>query len=657
MPELAVWSIFFLPLASFVALAALRPVVGSNWRGAGVITVACIGAAFALALVALGKTMASDAHNLGYEAREWLTIGPLVINVGVVMDGLTAVMVVVVTGVSLLVQVYGAEYMRGERGYLRYYAYMSLFTASMLGLVMASNLALMYVFWELVGLCSYLLIGFWGQGEAAEKHPKAAGAAKKAFLVTRFGDVGFLAAIVWGYVATGTFEIEGLEQAIQAGAISSAGVTWLALGIFSGAVGKSGQFPLHVWLPDAMEGPTPVSALIHAATMVAAGVFLVARVFPIFEASQDALTVVAWIGGGTAAFAATMGLVSNDIKRVLAYSTVSQLGYMMLALGMGSLGGAIFHLFTHAFFKALLFLGSGSVHHAGQTYDMRYLGGLRKHMPWTFATMTIGGLALVGLFPVAGFWSKDSVLGAASGNDVIAGAQALYWIGVVTVGMTGFYVVRMLSMTFGGEYRGGAEAEAKAGGGAHAAHAPAAQGHARALHESPALMVLPLAVLAVPALAAGLTDLPWDWGVANAHALTDFLGGHGEEFSISVAAISSLAGAIGIALAYGMYVRRVLSPAAVVQRLGPLYTLLVNRYYIDVLYERVLVKTVYVTISGLILEVFDGQVIDRAGNFIGWLGRNVGRLPGAMQNGQVQAYGAVIALGTILILAGFWIWG
>ena len=375
MPEIDVWSIFFLPLGSFVLIALLRPVMGSRWRGAGYLTVAAMAAAFVLSVWALIEVINAPGHDLGFETREWLTVGSLTINVGITMDGLTAVMAVIVTGVSLLVQVYGLQYMKDDESFTRYFAYMSLFTASMLGLVMASGLVFLFVFWELVGLSSYLLIGFWF------RKPEAARAAKKAFLVTRLGDVGFMIAIAWAFVFAGTLDIEALNHAAEVGAIAGVGLTWLCLGIFAGAVGKSGQFPLHVWLPDAMEGPTPVSALIHAATMVAAGVFLVARMFPLFEHSESALTVVAWIGGGTAMLAATMALVNNDIKRVLAFSTVSQLGYMFLALGTGAFGAAIFHLLAHAFFKALLFLGAGSVHHTTETYDMRYMGGWAGSCP------------------------------------------------------------------------------------------------------------------------------------------------------------------------------------------------------------------------------------------------------------------------------------
>ena len=419
-PEAAVWLIFFLPLASFVLIAlVIRPFFKQHSIAAGHLTVLAIGASLVLSLWALGSVVSADESQLGkhgevdWSPHSWLTVGNFDFALGILMDPLTAIMLVVVTGVSLMVQVYSVGYMRGDQGYARYFAYMSLFTASMIGLVLASNIVQLYVFWELVGLCSYLLIGFWYD------RPAAAAAAKKAFIITRIGDLGFLLAIMYLFFNSGSFEAQGLNSlvitdiytAVAVGGVVTSGViTWIALGIFAGAVGKSAQFPLHTWLPDAMEGPTPVSALIHAATMVAAGVFLVARFFPVFEASTTAMNTVAVIGGITAIFAASMGLVMFDIKRVLAYSTISQLGFMMLALGVGAYSAAIFHLFTHAFFKALLFMCSGSVGHATGTFDMRYMGGLRRVMPWTYATFLIGGLSLAGIFPLAGFWSKDEIL-------------------------------------------------------------------------------------------------------------------------------------------------------------------------------------------------------------------------------------------------------
>ena len=494
-PELA-WLIFLLPVASFAIIALLvRPFVKKESRIAGYITILAVAGALGLALWNLATVMGASGHELEVPEINWLIVGNLHFSVGILMDALTAVMLVVVTTVSLMVQIYSQGYMKGDPGYHRYYAWMSLFTASMLGLVLSDSLLLMFVFWELVGVCSYLLIGFWFH------RPSAANAAKKAFIVTRLGDFGFLVAILLLYTHTGTFNTAELQHLAVTGALAGGVLTWAAIGIFSGAAGKSAQFPLHVWLPDAMEGPTPVSALIHAATMVAAGVFLVARTFPLFANSTQALTVVAGIGAFTAIFAASMGLVMTDIKRVVAYSTISQLGYMMLGLGAAglALNGSgrssleiakaataigIFHLFNHAFFKALLFLGAGSVNHTSGTFDMRLMGGLRKAMPWTYATFLIGGLSLAGIWPLSGFWSKDEILSTA-----LSAQPVLFALVMITVLMTAFYIFRVIFLTFTGEYRGGAEGE---------------HGHAHGhLHESPMVMVLPMVVLAVLAVVSG----------------------------------------------------------------------------------------------------------------------------------------------------------
>lgn len=650
MPELAAWSIFFLPLLSFVLIAALRPKIGPESPLPGRITVLAVAGSFALSLTALAATITADGHELGYITHEWLRTGPLTINVGIVMDSLTAIMVVVVTGVSLLVQIYGQEYMKGDQSYTRYYAMMSLFTAAMLGLVMASNLVLLYVFWELVGLCSYLLIGHW------HDKPAAANAAKKAFIVTRLGDVGLLIAIVWAFVHTGTAEIADLHAMALAGTLSGVAVTWLALGVFAGAAGKSGQFPLHVWLPDAMEGPTPVSALIHAATMVAAGVFLVARMFPIFDASLGALTTMAWIGGGTALFAASMAIVSNDIKRVMAYSTISQLGYMMLALGMGAMGAAIFHLFNHAFFKALLFLGAGSIHHTTGTYDMRYMGGLRKVMPLTFSSLLVASLSLSGIFPFSGFWSKDSILHAVSENSQVAGASVLFWVGVVTAALTSFYVFRMIFMTFTGTYKGGESGNLVS---QEASSTPTHKGsNGFHLHESPWMIVIPLLILTIPSLLSGLADFPWDFLGIPAHAMTEFLGGHAEKFSVTVATISSLSAALGIAIAWWMYKSRQHNLVkGATQTLRPLYLVLSKKYYLDELYENLITKKLFYGGVARLFDWTDVNITDRAVNSIGWIGRNFGRIPQVLQTGQVQGYGLMLSLGISLILGAFWIWG
>src|ERR1700704_1023089 len=437
------------------------------------------------------------------------------LRLGIAIDPLTAIMLVVVTGVSFLVQVYSRSYMiehgQWDPGYSRFFAYLSLFTFSMLAVVLANNLLFLFIGWELVGLCSYLLIGFWydrGAQRGVHLLPPWI-AAKKAFLTTRVGDVGFLIGLIILWNAGGTLQLSQLfaQAEAKSGALFSPSLLgqpvlfWACLCLFAGAVGKSGQFPLHVWLPDAMEGPTPVSALIHAATMVAAGVYLVARTYPLFEAAPPALTVVAVIGGFTAIFAATMGLGSNDIKRILAYSTVSQLGYMMLALGAGSLSGGMFHLVTHAFFKALLFLAAGSVIHSIGTNDITQMGGLRKVMPRTYWTMAIGGLSLAGIPPLSGFWSKDDVLAAAA----TGAGPILLAFGVITVFLTAFYTFRMFFLTFHGTFRGPAALAVDT----HS-HPPEidAETHAAPLHESDWWMTGPLIVLAIPALLIGFWGSP-----------------------------------------------------------------------------------------------------------------------------------------------------
>ena len=651
MPEAAAWLILFLPLASFVLISlVIRPLLGAEAKAAGYITIAAVGLSFLLSLWALSAS-ASSHGELTYPAHTWITAGEFNFAVGILMDPLTAIMLVVVTGVSLMVQIYSLGYMRGDNGYARYYAYMSLFTMAMLGLVLANNLIQMFVFWELVGLGSYLLIGFWFD------RPAAAAAAKKAFIITRLADFGFLLGMLYLFINGDAFAAEGLNvfvvtdiyQGVEAGLLAVGVAQWVALGIFAGAMGKSAQFPLHTWLPDAMEGPTPVSALIHAATMVAAGVFLVARFFPVFEMSLAAMNTVAIIGGITAIFAASMGLVMNDIKRVLAYSTVSQLGYMMLALGVGAYGAAIFHLFTHAFFKALLFLGSGSVNHASGTFDMRYMGGLRKAMPWTYGTFLVGSLSLAGIFPLAGFWSKDEILSHAfSGGNAVS--TFVFILGVIAAFMTAFYMFRTVFMTFHGNFRGGADND------------PDTDAHLGSVHmgESPTTMVAPLVILAVPAVAAGfLANSIFDLGFIPAHWLAHFLdynpAVHVEagSFNIIIAALSTLVAAGGISLAYLMYISRAVSPEAIAGALRPVHTLLYRKYFMDELYEDVIVRRAFYGWLSYALDWIDRSVVDKLANLLGWLGANTGTALRQAQTGQLQAYGMGISVGILIIFGIF----
>jgi NADH-quinone oxidoreductase subunit L len=521
----------------------------------------------------------------------------------------------------------------------------------MLGLVMANSLLLAFMFWERVGLCSYLLIGFWFH------KPSAANAAKKAFIVTRIGDFGFLAAIILLYTHTGTFDIATLQGMAVSGALAGWVLTWAAIGIFAGAVGKSAQFPLHVWLPDAMEGPTPVSALIHAATMAAAGVFLVARTYPLFEHSATALTTVGIIGGFTAIFAASIALVQNDIKRVLAYSTISQLGYMMLGLATGGVAVGIFHLFNHAFFKALLFLGAGSINHATGTFDMREMGGLRKAMPKTFATFCIGAASLAGLWPLSGFWSKDAIL-----SNALDKQPLLFVLVIITVFMTAFYMFRVVFMTFGGTYRG-----------------------KQHLHESSPVMTIPLFILAGLAIASGWVNLNGGFnsffGSGTTHSVLEGLFGI---FKEPLPWISLILACAGIFLAYAIYSKKWISAEALGKTFAFPYKVFYNKYFVDELYEGIIVKKVLM--GGLFAAArwFDSTVIDGGVNtfiiqkvivknfFAGLFAFDRNGVDGAVngvagttlaagktirkaQTGQLQFYGLIIGLGIIALIAGVFI--
>ncbi len=633
MPTQVPWLIFLLPFISFLLCGlVLRPFLPKFPKLAGYVTIAAVGISCALSFWVLGAVIAAPNHMLMVDDITWAVVGDLEMHVGVLVDALTAVMVVVVTCISLVVQIYSQGYMEGDTGYTRYYAFMSLFTACMLGLVLANNILFMFVFWEGVGLGSYLLIGFWFH------KPSAADAAKKAFIVTRFGDLGFLAAILILFANTGTFDTEALYKLVATGALAGSTLTWVAIGIFAGACGKSAQFPLHVWLPDAMEGPTPVSALIHAATMVAAGVFLVARFYPIFSHSPEALLVVAVIGAFTAIFAASIGLVMNDIKRVLAYSTISQLGYMMLGLGVGGVAIGIFHLSTHAFFKALLFLGAGSVNHSTGTFDMRLMGGLRKAMPWTYITFVIGALSLAGIWPLAGFWSKDEILIAAFANN-----QALFTLAIITVFMTAFYMFRAVFMTFHGEYRGGAPSE-------HGGH----DEHSHGLHESPAVMVVPLVILALGAIGGGWVNVTGFFGS---------LFGHGEAVAREISLVEGFFGPLthplplisllvalaGIFLAYAMYIKKWVSAERITQSVKPIHTLLYRKYFMDEFYEGFIVKTLLYNWLFKLFAMFDDSVVDGTVNGTAAGAAGAGSALRKLQNGQTQLYAFTIAIGVVAI--------
>ena len=631
MPYQLVWLIFLLPLFSFVIISLFfRPFLNHKPKLGGYITIVSLLGSFALSVWALIEVMAAPGHSLPVPDINWVVIeGGITIHLGLMVDSLTAVMLIVVSLVSLMVQIYSQGYMHGDPGYHRYFAFMSLFTGSMLALVLADNLLFLYVFWEMVGLCSYLLIGFWFH------RPAAANAAKKAFIVTRLGDFGFLVAILLLFFNTGTFDIAGLHSLAITGALTGTTLTWAAIGIFAGAVGKSAQFPLHVWLPDAMEGPTPVSALIHAATMVAAGVFLVARTFPLFSHSVEALTTVAVIGGFTAIFAASMGLVMNDIKRVLAYSTISQLGYMMLGLGAGGIAIGIFHLFNHAFFKALLFLGAGSVNHATGTFDMRQMGGLRKVMPWTYVTFLIASLSIAGIWPLSGFWSKDEILAASLQNQPI-----LFALAMLTVFMTAFYMFRAVFLTFGGDYRGGgAEAHGKP-------------------HESPPVMVTPMVVLAILSVVSGFWNVTGAFGQFMGHGEThSFAEGFFGILTHSLPWISLILAGLGILLAYAMYSAKWLSAERIGRMFKPLYTLFSRKYWFDELYEGVIVKLAL--LKGLFagFQLFDSYGVDGAVNGIASATIAGGRAIRRAHTGQLQLYGLFIGIGILAIILCLYFFG
>ena len=626
-PEAVIWAIFFLPLASFAAIA----VTGRRLpRYASLLTVGTLAVAFALALFTLIEVIGERGVPIGFATHELFTAGSLTVNVGARLDGLTAVMLVVVTGVSLMVQIYSIGYMHGDRGIARYFAFMSLFTAAMLGLIIADNLLLLFVFWELVGLTSYLLIGFWFH------RPAAAAAAKKAFLVTRFGDLGLLAALLLIWQQTDTLNISEIIAIVIEGDLGDTTVTLFALGLAAGAIGKSAQFPLHTWLPDAMEGPTPVSGLVHSATMVAAGVYLLARFFPVLEHSQFASDFVAWIGAVTAVGAALLAVTQTDIKRVLAYSTISQLAYMIFALGTGAYAAAVFHLTMHAFFKALLFLGSGSVHHSTNTFDMTKMGGLRHTMPITYITFLIGALALSGIIPLAGFWSKDEIL-----IETWAHNKAIFFFGLTAAGLTAFYMFRVIFMTFHGTYRGGEPVPPGEYGNDDPSHT----------HESPRSMVAPMGVLATLAVVAGFLTIDGEFQTWVLNALP----GVAEEAKLTwdtvIFIVTTIVALSGIGLAYALYQAKTIDVVALRESapLKPLHALLERKYYMDVLYEDILVRRVFYGGLARSAALIDANLIDGVVNTIGSGTVGFGRIARHMQNGQVQTAGAAMVLGGFII--------
>ena len=617
-----VWLIPALPLAAFL----INGLFGRRWlkHATGWISVAAI-AASALLSIGVFIEVLAGAERTTVKLYEWIGVGDFHVNIAAFIDPLSSTMLMVVTVVGTLIFIYSNGYMEHDHGFPRFFTWMCLFVFAMLILVMADNYLLMFVGLEGVGLCSYLLIGFW-----FERHEPVV-AAKKAFVMNRIGDWGYTIGMITIFLVFGSLTYTDVFDRVDIA--TQANLTLICLALFVGATGKSAQLPLYSWLPDAMEGPTPVSALIHAATMVTAGVYLVARSMPLFELAGPSLQVVGTVGAVTAIFAATIALVQFDIKRVMAYSTVSQLGYMFLALGVGAPVAAIFHLATHAFFKALLFLGSGSVIHGlGGEQDMRKMGGLRRKMPVTFWTMLLAGGALAALPPLAGFWSKDAILATAFVN----GQLVLWAVGIVTAVLTAFYVTRAMWMTFYGEPRD------------HHLY-----DHA---HESPAVMTLPLIALAVGTVVLGiLVGFPPAQGFIDTFLGPVFEGegGHVPEVAtlVTLAVVSVAAGLLGILAGLSMYVRHRPDPAAVSRASGPFYRLLVNKYFVDELYDRRIVDALRAAFGAM--WAFDIHVIDGVANRIGWVAALGGGALRRAQTGIVGNYALTIVAGLLVILVAY----
>jgi NADH-quinone oxidoreductase subunit L len=666
------WLIPALPIAAAGIIALLKQ---PKRKLASSLAIGSLSLSLLLSLAAFADVLAGWAS--GHAVREtvnfsWLTFGTTPVELGWILDPLSAVMLVMVTFVGLLIFIYSTGYMAHDENYTRFFCFLSLFAGAMLGVVIANSLLLLFMCWELVGLTSYLLIGFWYQ------KPSAAAAAKKAFLTTRVGDIFFLLGIVWLFAQTGTllFYNQGagsMEPGALAGMLASpaalglSAATAIGLLIFAGAAGKSGQLPLHVWLPDAMEGPTPVSALIHAATMVAAGVYLIARVYPLMAAGMPlggtttALSVVTWIGAATAVFAALIAVAQNDIKRILAYSTVSQLGYMMAGLGLGGVAVGMFHLITHAFFKALLFMGAGSViHGCHEEQDVRNMGGLRKYMPVTFATYAVGMLALTG-FPLvfSGFWSKDAILESAHHWKAGQGPFFLLVFGAL---LTAFYMTRQMSYVFFGEYRG--------------------HGHA---HESPRVMTMPLAILAFFAIALGALGTPaWPWfrSFLTDRPATFGLAGFNEPGLVILMLTSTAVVAIGYGVGWALYGNKspqASKPDALEKVIPPVWTALSNRLYVDEFYGVTFIAFYYWWAR--VADWFDRRVWGGAVAAVMWLfglwarfnrflDENFvnggfdkgceelsvgGGLLARVQSGRVQTYLRLLAL-AVVVLAAILIW-
>jgi NADH-quinone oxidoreductase subunit L len=626
----------FLPLAAFV----INILFGRKYlkEQAHWVSILAVAGSWVISVMALMEVLSGKKIN--YDLYTWILSGGFKVSVGFLIDQLTVVMLIVVTTCSTLIHIYSVGYMHGDSGYYRFFSYLSLFTFSMLMLVMANNFLQLYFGWEGVGLCSYFLIGYYFDKKSASD------AGKKAFIVNRFGDFGFGIGIFVIFLTFGTVYYEPVFS--QVGSFADAQVNFLgfdvhlmtliALLLFCGSIGKSAQMPLHVWLPDAMEGPTPVSALIHAATMVTAGVFLVARCSPIFSLSETALMVVALTGAITSLFAATIGLVQNDLKRIIAYSTVSQLGYMFLACGVGAYTAGVFHLYTHAFFKALLFLCAGSVMHAmGGELDIQKMGSLKKYMPVTYITMLIASFSIAGVPGLAGFFSKDEILWLAYSGPSPVG-KLVWAMGTVVAFLTAFYSFRLIFLTFHGSFRGTHEQE-------------------HHLHESPKAMTIPLMLLCVGAVAAGWVGIPHlvGGGAHFAEFMKPVLGhpeGHGthaEEWMVM--GISVLVGFAGIGFAYFMYIVRPELPALVTRQFSAVHKVLFNKYYVDELYSFIIIRPTIWIAKNVLINVTDARIIEAIVNGVPSAIAAVSSGLRRVQTGLMQHYATLMATGLLIIVA------
>ena len=606
--------------------------------------VACgaIIASFLVSSVAVWRLVAQAPEERVFTQQvfSWIASGDLNVGFTLRLDPLSAVMILVVTGIGSLIHIYSTAYMDQERDseYARYFSYLNLFAAFMLVLVLGANFVVMFVGWEGVGLCSYLLIGFWYEKKSASD------AGKKAFIVNRIGDFGFILGIFLAFVRFGTLDFQEIARAVSGIAPESAfGVlSLMTLLLFVGATGKSAQIPLFVWLPDAMEGPTPVSALIHAATMVTAGVYMIGRNAALFSHAPETLTIVAIVGAATALMAGTIGLVQTDIKRVLAYSTVSQLGYMFLAMGVGAFAAGIFHLYTHAFFKALLFLGSGAVIHAlGGEQDLRRMGGLRRELPMTYWTFVVGALAIAGVPGLAGFFSKDEILFRA-----FAGGHVVLWtIGLLTSLLTAIYMFRIVFLTFYGERR---EASTQ-----HPVH----------LHDAPRPMAWALVALAIGSVLAGYVGVPAILGGGDrlAHFLEPSFhiemaheGGAGST-ELALMILSSAIAIAGIGIASYFFLRNTRAAQAMADRFAGVYRVLSNKYYVDEIYDAAIVQPIRIVSEQGLWKIVDARVIDGLVNGAGRLVEVSSATLRRVQTGSVRAYAASLFFGVVAIL-GYYLW-